>query len=80
MDALAAREVWKALGVPDRMGAVEENIAHCRWHPNFTPALEAYIDKFLLGKADGASTDILRSKYVDVDRAKWIPWTTPELK
>jgi hypothetical protein len=80
VDALAAREVWKALGVPDRMGATEENISHCQWHPNFTSALEAYLDRFLLGKQDGISTDILRSKYTDVDRAKWIPWTTPELK
>jgi hypothetical protein len=80
VDALAAREVWKALGVPDRMGATEEHVGHCQWHPNFTPALEAYLDKFLLGKTDGQSTDILRSKFTDVDRAKWIPWTTPELK
>jgi hypothetical protein len=58
----------------------EENIGHCQWHPNFTPDLEAYLDKFLLGKKDGNSTDILRSKYTNVDRAKWIPWTTPELK
>jgi len=40
----------------------------------------AYLDKFLLGKADAPSTDILRSKFSDVDRGKWIPWTTPELK
>ncbi len=80
IDALAAREVWKALGVPDRMGAVEENVNHCSWHPSFTPALEAYLDKFLLGKNDGPSTDILRSKYTIVDRDRWIPWTTPELK
>jgi hypothetical protein len=80
VDALAAREVWKALGVPDRMGVTEENVAHCSWHPNFTPDLEAYLDKFLLGKKDGKSTDILRSKFTNVDREKWIPWTTPELK
>lgn len=80
VDALAAREVWTALGVPDRMGAVEENVAHCSWHPNFTPALEAYIDKFLLGKEDGPSTDFLQSRFTDVDREKWIPWDTPELK
>jgi hypothetical protein len=80
IDALAAREVWRALGVPDRMGATEENVNHCQWHPNFTPALEAYLDKFLLGKSDGGETDILRSKYTDIDRAKWIPWTAPELK
>jgi len=38
-----------------------------------------YLDKFLLGKKD-VNTDILRSKYTDVDRAKRIPWTTHELK
>ncbi len=80
IDALAAREVWKALGVPDRIGVTEERVNHCQWHPGFTPALAAYLDRFLLGKEDGASTDILRSIYTDVDREKWIPWTTPELK
>lgn len=30
VDALAAREVWKALGVPDRMGMTEENVGHCQ--------------------------------------------------
>ncbi len=79
VDALAAREVWKALGVPDRMGAVEENVGHCSWHPNFTPALEAYLDRFMLGKEDGESTDILRSKY-NIERETWIPWEAPELK
>jgi hypothetical protein len=80
IDALAAREVWKALGVPDRMGAVEENIGHCQWHQGFTPALEAYVDRFLLDKKDSASTDVMRSKFTTIDREKWIPWTTPELK
>jgi hypothetical protein len=80
VDALAAREVWKALGIPDRMGATEENISHCTWHPNFTADLEAYLDRFLLGKTDGKSTDILRSKYNNIEREKWIPWTTPKLK
>lgn len=78
VDALAAREVWKALGVPDRMGVTEEKIGHCQWHPGFTPALDAYLDKFLLRKKD-VNTDILRSKFTDVDRAKWFPWTTPDL-
>ena len=79
VDALAAREVWKALGVPDRMGVTEENVGHCQWNPVFTPNLGAYLDKFLLGKKD-VNTDILRSKFTNVDRAKWIPWTTPALK
>jgi hypothetical protein len=74
------REVWKALGVPDRMGVTEANVSHCSWHPSFTSDLEAYLDRFLLGKKDGQSTDILRSKFNNVDRTKWIPWNTPELK
>jgi len=66
VDALAAREVWKALGVPDRMGVTEENVGHCQWHPGFTSDLEAFLDKFILGKNDRKSTDILRSKFTNV--------------
>jgi hypothetical protein len=53
IDALAAREVWKSLSVPERMGVTEANIGHCRWSEDFTPDLEAYLDKFLLGKKNG---------------------------
>ncbi|MEY4546755.1 MAG: hypothetical protein RL685_2950 [Pseudomonadota bacterium] len=78
VDALAAREVWTALGVPARMGASEENTNHCVWHEGFTPDLEAYVDKFLLGKQD-VNTDILRSRF-NIDIATWIPWRTPTLE
>jgi hypothetical protein len=80
IDHLAAKEVWKALGVPDRIGVTEANVPHCSWSPSYTPDLEAYVDKFLLGKTDGASTEFLRSKFTDLDAKKWIPWTTPELQ
>jgi hypothetical protein len=78
VDALGAREVWTALGVPDRMGASEENTPHCVWHDGFTPDLEAYVDKFLLGKPD-VNTDILRSRF-SIDTDTWIPWSTPALE
>ncbi|MBN1309253.1 MAG: hypothetical protein JXA18_15115, partial [Chitinispirillaceae bacterium] len=79
VDALAARRIWKALGVPDRMGATEENIGHCSWHNGFTADLEAYVDKFLLGKTN-VNTDILRSRFTGVDTATWIPWAAPALQ
>lgn len=79
IDALAAREVWTALGVPQRMGASEENVNHCVWHDGFTPDLEAYLDKFLLGDED-VDTDILRSKFTNLDIDTWIPWETPALE
>lgn len=78
VDALAAREVWTALGAADRMGASEENVDHCVWHDGFTPDLEAFVDKFLLGKTD-VNTDILRSRFT-IDADTWIPWSTPELE
>jgi len=81
VDALAARRVWDALGASDRMGASEENVNHCVWHDGFTPDLEAYVEKFLLGN-DAVNTDILRSKFTDqiIQPEVWIPWETPVLQ
>ena len=62
------------------MPLVYNNVAHCSWSQKYTPVLEAYLDKFLLGKNDGPSTEILQSKFTDLNTEKWIPWTTPELK
>ncbi len=80
IDALAAREVYRALGVPDRIGVTEDNVAHCSWSQKYTPVLEAYLDKFLLGKEDAGPTEVLQSKFTDLDTKTWIPWSTPELK
>jgi hypothetical protein len=78
VDALAAREVYTALGIPFRMGTSEVNVAHCSWHDGFTADLEAYVDKYLLDQED-VDTDILRSTYT-IDTATWIPWDTPVLQ
>lgn len=78
VSALAAREVWSALGVPDRMGVAEENVNHCVWHDGFTADLEAYVDKFLLSRQD-VDTDIIRSRF-EIDTDTWIPWETPALE
>ena len=80
IDALAAKEIYKALGVPDRIGVVEENQGHCSWNQNYTPFVEAFLDKFMLGKTDGGETGTMKSKFQDIDVEKWIPWSTPELK
>jgi hypothetical protein len=80
IDHLAAKEVWKALGVPDRIGVTEDNVMHCSWSEKYTSDLEAYLDRFMLGKTDGMPTEFLRSKFIDLDADKWIPWTAPKLK
>jgi hypothetical protein len=80
IDHLAAKEVWTALGVPDRIGVTEANVQHCSWSPTYTPDLDAYLDRFLLDKKDGLSTEFLRSKFTNLETNKWIPWSAPTLK
>jgi hypothetical protein len=79
--AVAAAEIWKALGVSGAMGASQVGgHPHCQELPQAQRGeLGAFVDKFLLG-ASGRSTDVLGSDRITVDRARWIPWSTPALK
>ena len=75
---LGARKIWDALGVSDRHGSSETNTGHCSFHSGSRPALEAFVDKFLLGD-ESVDTDILESVYT-VDDATWNPWDAPKLE
>jgi hypothetical protein len=73
--ALAAHTVWKALGVPDRMGFVQTSHGdHCRFKE--TRELRAFCTKFLLdGEAD---TDVLKTDgEFELDPSTWIDWSVP---
>lgn len=49
----AAIEVWRHFGIEDRVGySIIGNHPHCRLPEVQYPVVEAYIDKFLLGKQD----------------------------
>lgn len=74
----AATEVYKALGVPDRIGFSQVGgHGHCAFPSSQTKDVEAFVDKFLLGKTS-TSTAIAITPY-KTDLKKWITWTTPEL-
>ena len=74
----AAQEVWTALGVPDRFGYAIADVSHCaQLQPSQRGAVEAFVDKFLLGIAS-ADTDVAVTPYTR-DVAPWITWDTPEL-
>lgn len=77
VDAVAARKVYSAFGIEDRIGVTEANVDHCTWSSSYTPDLDAYVSKFLLGKE--VNTKILRSKFTSVDTTTWIPWSAPKL-
>ncbi len=74
----AAKEVWKALGVPDRFGfSIIGGHDHCAVPNSQIPEIEAFVEKFLLGN-DDADTDVSTNPY-NTDLTPWITWTTPEL-
>jgi hypothetical protein len=74
----AAKEVWKALGVPDRFGfSIIAGHTHCMVPASQIPEIEAFVEKFLLGNT-GIDTDVSTSPY-HTELAPWIPWTTPTL-
>ncbi|MBN2573906.1 MAG: dockerin-like protein [Deltaproteobacteria bacterium] len=75
----AATEVYKALGVPDRIGySINGNNGHCAFPSSQAPDVQAFVDKFLLGKT--ANTAVAKSPTYSSDLKKWISWDTPTLK
>ena len=74
----AATELFKALGIPDRIGFTQTAAsAHCAFPSSQTADVAAFVDKFLLGKTS-TDTAIAKTPY-NTDLARWITWTTPQL-
>ena len=70
----AAHEVWKTFGIADRFGfSIVAGHGHCQLPNSQRPEVEAFVDKFLLGK-QGANTDVTISPYDAVDHSRWIDW------
>ena len=75
----AATEVYKALGVPDRIGFSDVGgHSHCAFPTSQTADVQAFVDKFLVGNTS-ANTSIAKSSYT-TDLTKWITWSTPQLQ
>jgi hypothetical protein len=76
----AAKEVYKALGIPDRIGYTQAQAsAHCNFPASVqSPDVQAFVDKFLLNKT-GANTNIARDSY-NTNLTTWVTWSTPQLQ
>jgi hypothetical protein len=68
----AARRVWEAFGVEDRMGySIEGGHPHCMLPESQWPEVSAFIDRFLLDQP--ADTYITRAPmFESVDWEKWL--------
>jgi len=73
VSARAAHEVWKTFGIGDRFGFyIDSAHGHCVIPAIQRPAIEAFVDKFLLGKQ--VNTDITVNPYPMLDYQRWFKW------
>lgn len=71
----AARKVWEAFGIEDRMGfSVQADHMHCMLPESQYADLEAFLDKFLLGNQEVDTRITKADMFKDVDYMKWMPW------
>ena len=61
VSATAARQVWERFGIADRMGwSIVAGHGHCQLPQSQFPEVQAFIDKFLLGReADTADIQVV---------------------
>ncbi len=78
--ALAGKQIFTALGVPDNVSYDSKNVMHCQNTDMFTAAVQASVGKFLLG--NGAATGTFTTDWEGVRAAPdpYIDWTTPALE
>ena len=70
-----AIKVWEQFGIADRVGySIVPGHGHCQLHKAQYPEVEAYIDKFLLGKEANTVVRIAPDSYANIDLKRWIPW------
>ncbi|WP_157530691.1 T9SS type A sorting domain-containing protein [Hymenobacter norwichensis] len=74
VSARAAHEVWKTFGVGDRFGFyIDGGHGHCAIPGTQLPAVEAFVDKFMLGNTN-VNTDITVNPYPLVNYQRWYQW------
>lgn len=78
----AAKEVWKAFGVPDHIGYdFTSNHGHCAAPTSQKNAATAFVDRFLKGKdADTEITVQPQEGNFDLDWEANVDWETPTLQ
>lgn len=69
----AARKVWETFGIADRMGfSIVGGHGHCQLPPEQYPEVEAFVDKFLLGKKEAQTNVTIAPLYEKVDYERWL--------
>jgi hypothetical protein len=79
--ANAARMIWQAMGVTDKMGySLTTEHTHCSFPSSQQAEVNAYVQKFLIGGGT-ANTNIMRNDPgVQFNQSQWVNWTVPALQ
>jgi hypothetical protein len=80
VNALAAREVWHALGVPDAMGFSQlGGHPHCQLPASQFGHVNAFVRTYLLGERTPGAGIVESDGVFARDLRPWVDWTTPDL-
>jgi len=80
--AVAARRVWERFGIADRMGwSIVDGHGHCQLPERQWPEVQAFIDRFLLGRpTDTRDIRIVKTKaQIKEAMERKYPWRNPDL-
>ena len=75
VSARAAKEVYKTLGISDRMGFyIDGGHNHCAVPTAERPAIATFVDRFLLDKTDVITDSVTVNPFPDLDYKRWFSW------
>lgn len=79
--SLVSSEIWRAMGIQDRMGITQvSGHSHCRLPESQQPAVNAFVSSFLLNNSS-ADTNIAETDAdFTPDLNRWAPWETPMME
>lgn len=79
--ANAARSIWAAQGLTDRMGySLTTEHGHCSFPSSQQNELNAFVQKFLIGGGTGNTNVMRNDPGVQYNASQWVNWTTPTLQ
>jgi hypothetical protein len=75
LSASATKEIYKTFGIGDRMGYyIDGGHGHCLIPETQLPAVEAFVEKFLLDRKDVDTDKITVHPYPELDPKRWYAW------
>ena len=74
VSARATQQIYNSFGIGDRFGFyIDGGHNHCATLPAESPAISAFVDKFMLGNTS-VNTDVEVTPFPNLDYSRWTAW------